>query len=238
MSTVAAILDTLRARGSEKTRAIYIRHGLPADRTLGVSVADLKTVFKSIRGQQALAGDLYATGIMDAMYLAGMVADGAKMTPRQIRDWAKGAAGMPMIAEYTVPWVAVDHREARSLAMEWIPSDQEQVACAGWCTYAGILATQPDETLDLAEIESLLTSLVSNVRTAKNRVRYTMNNFVISTGAYVKPLLPQAKRAAKQLGVVTVDMGGTACKVPLATESIAKIEAAGRTGKKKKTIRC
>ena len=238
MSTAATILDKLRARGSEKTRAIYIRHGLPADRTLGVSVAELKTVFKSIRGQQALACDLYATGIMDAMYLAGMVADGAKMTPQQLRGWAKAAEGMPMIAEYTVPWVAVDHEEARSLAIEWIASDQEQVACAGWCTYAGILATQPDDTLDLTEIESRLASIVGNIHTAKNRVRYTMNNFVISAGTYVRPLLPQAKRAAKQIGVVTVDMGGTACKVSLATESIAKIETAGRTGRKKKTIRC
>jgi len=33
-------------------------------------------------------------------------------------------------------------------------------------------------------------------------------------------------------------MHGTSCKVPLATEYIAKIEKAGRAGKKRKSIRC
>ena len=33
-------------------------------------------------------------------------------------------------------------------------------------------------------------------------------------------------------------MGITACKVPLATEYVAKIEAAGRIGKKRKTAKC
>jgi hypothetical protein len=35
-----------------------------------------------------------------------------------------------------------------------------------------------------------------------------------------------------------VDVGDTACNVPLATAYIEKIEAAGRVGQKRKTIRC
>jgi hypothetical protein len=35
-----------------------------------------------------------------------------------------------------------------------------------------------------------------------------------------------------------VDVGDTACTVPLATAYIEKIEAAGRVGQKRKTIRC
>lgn len=65
-----------------------------------------------------------------------------------------------------------------------------------------------------------------------------MNGFVIAVGAYVKPLLQQAKAAAQQIGEVSVDMGDTACKVPLATAYIAKIEGASRVGQKRKTIRC
>lgn len=235
--TAHTILDTLQAKGRASTRAIYARHGLPADRVYGVSVADLKIIAKSIRGQQALALDLYATGIVDAMYLAGMVASGAQMTPKQLQTWAETAPGS-MIAEYTVPWVAVEHPEARALALKWIASKQENVASAGWCTYAGLVATQPDAALDLPEIEKLLASIPAALGPAKNRVRYTMNGFVIAVGAYIQPLLPQAKKTAKQIGAVSVQMGETACQVPLATASIEKIEAAGRIGKKKKTIRC
>ena len=37
---------------------------------------------------------------------------------------------------------------------------------------------------------------------------------------------------------VSVDMGDTACKVPLATAYIEKIEAAGKVGRKRKTMKC
>jgi hypothetical protein len=57
-------------------------------------------------------------------------------------------------------------------------------------------------------------------------------------GTYVKPLLKEAKAAAKQLGEVQVDMGETGCKVALATAYIEKNEKTGRVGKKRKTLRC
>jgi hypothetical protein len=47
-----------------------------------------------------------------------------------------------------------------------------------------------------------------------------------------------AKAAARQMGMVTVEMGETACKVPDAIAYIEKVEAMGRQGQKRKTIRC
>lgn len=238
MPSLRSILAELRSMGSEKTRSTYARHGMAAERTFGVSVAGLKEVAKTLRGQQALACQLYETGIMEAMYLAGLVADGSKMNREQLQAWVEGTAGMTMISEYVVPWVTVENPLARELAMEWVKSKQEHVASSGWCTLAGLAATQPDEKLNLAEIERLLGTVVKEIGKAQNRVRYTMNGFVIAVGTYVKPLLRQAKAAARQLGAVSVEMGDTACKVPLASASIAKIEAAGRLGQKRKTIRC
>jgi hypothetical protein len=129
---------------------------------------------------------------------------------------------------------AKDHE----LALKWIKSKNEQVASCGWCTYAGIVATKVDEALDLAEIEDLLSTVVNGMGGAQNRVRYTMNGFVIAVGTYVRPLLKQAKASAQQIGAGSVDMGDTACNVPLAVAHIEKIEALGRLGQKRKTIRC
>jgi 3-methyladenine DNA glycosylase AlkD len=237
MPTVTSIMAELKSKAKEQTRKIYARHGMDPDRVLGVSVADLKVIAKSIKGQQALACELYETGIMDAMYLAGMVADGAKLTREQLNAWAE-AADLQMISEYTVPWLTVENPHGRALALEWIKSKKEHIAAAGWSTYAGLLATKPDAALDLTEIESLLGTVVQQIGAAPNRVRSTMNGFVISVGGYVKPLLKQAKAIARQIGAVKVDVGDTACKVPLATQYIEKIEAAGRIGKKRKTMRC
>lgn len=238
MATVASVMAELKKKGSEKTRKIYARHGMATDKMFGVTVADLKVIAKTIKGQQELASELFETGNLDAMYLAGMVADGSKMTPKQLTAWAEGAANLQMIAEYTVPWVTVENSKARDLALQWIKSKNQGVVSSGWCTYSGLLATKPDDALDLAEIESLIDTVRKGIENAQNRARYTMNGFVISVGTYVKPLLKQAKAAAHEIGAVSVDMGDTACNVPLATAYIAKIEAAGRVGKKRKTIRC
>jgi 3-methyladenine DNA glycosylase AlkD len=238
MPTITSIMAELKKIGTEKTRKIYARHGMVTDNMFGVSVADLKVIAKTIKGRQALACELYATGNMDAMYLAGMVADGSKMTPKELTAWAEGATGLQMISEYTVPWVTVEHPQGRELALEWIKSKKEHVASSGWCTYSGLVGTKPDDSLELREIEGLLDTVVKGIKAAQNRVRYTMNGFVISVGAYVKPLSKQAKAAARQIGVVSVDVGNTACTVPVATAYIEKLEAAGRAGKKRKTIRC
>jgi hypothetical protein len=65
-----------------------------------------------------------------------------------------------------------------------------------------------------------------------------MNSFVIAVGSHVAPLLEKAIAVAEKLGDVEVDVGDTACEIPNARERIAKIQASGRAGVKRKTIRC
>jgi len=238
MATVPAIMAELKRKGSENIRKIYSRHGMAPERVYGVKVADMKVIAKSIKGRQDIACELFATGNMEAMYLGGMVANGAQLTAEQLSEWLEGVADLQMIAEYTIPWLAVEHAQARELALKWIGSKKEHVAAAGWCTYGGLVATKPDVELDLDEIRGLLDRVVKEIGGVPNRVKYCMNTFVISVGGYVKALLPQAKAAAKKIGAVKVEMGETACKVPLATEYIEKIERMGRVGKKRKTMRC
>ena len=233
---VSQVMTELKKKGSAQTVKTFSRHGAP-ENMFGVKVGDLKPIAKKIKGDQELACELYATGNSDAMYLAGLVADGSMMTKKELDTWAKNAPWY-MIAEYTVPWVTVDSKHARELALKWMKSKKEGVASCGWATYAGILATREDDELDLKEIKGLLKQIEKEIEDAPNRVRYTMNGFVIAVGAYVLPLGKQAKATAKRLGKVEVDLHGTSCKVPLATETIEKIEKAGRAGKKRKTIKC
>lgn len=71
-----------------------------------------------------------------------------------------------------------------------------------------------------------------------NRVRYAMNNYVISVGAYVQDLNAKAKLVAAKIGKVNVDVGETVCKVLEALAYIEKTKKMGRLGKKKKQARC
>jgi hypothetical protein len=64
-----------------------------------------------------------------------------------------------------------------------------------------------------------------------------MNSFVIAVGSYVAPLTADAMATAAEIGIVTVDMNGTACKVPDAATYIIKTQSRGPV-KKKKTVKC
>ncbi|MBI5850360.1 MAG: DNA alkylation repair protein [Planctomycetes bacterium] len=233
---VQEVMAALEKLGTAQTKKTWLAHGATGD-LFGVKIGDMKPIVKKLKGRQDVALGLYATGNLDAMYLAGLVADGAAMSKKELDAWVK-AARWGMIAEYTVPWVAAESPHARELALKWIDSKQEQVASAGWNTWSGIVSLRPDAELDLAEIESLLRRVQKDIGTAKNRVRYCMNGFVMAVGAAVKPLLAKAKAVAKALGKVEVDVGDTACKVPVALDMIAKIESMGRVGLKRKTMKC
>ncbi|MCI0652791.1 MAG: DNA alkylation repair protein [Planctomycetes bacterium] len=233
---LAEVMSQLKKLGSEQQRKTYRNHGANGE-MFGVKIGDLKVFAKKIKGEQDLALDLFKTGNLDAMYLAGLVVDGGKMTRKDLSAWAKDST-WSMTSEYTVAWVASESPFGRELALEWMKSPNESVATTGWNTYASLLATKPDSELDLKEIETLLARVEKEIKKAPNRVRYCMNSFVIAVGSAVKPLLAKAKATAKRIGDVEVDMGGTSCKVPAALDYIAKAESMGRIGKKRKSAKC
>lgn len=230
------VMSTLESLGNDQTVKTFRNHGANGP-MFGVKISDLKQIIKKVKGNQELAMQLWDTGNSDAMYMAGLLADGSKMTKKQLDRWAK-TAWWYMLSEYSVPFVASEHDDAFAIARKWMTSKKENVASSGWSTYAAAIAVRPDDALDTDEIKELLSEVEARVHEAPNRVRGAMNNFVIAVGTYVKPLLRNAKSTAKRIGKVDVNVGNTSCKVPLATEYIAKVESAGRVGKKRKTAKC
>jgi len=236
METVAALMKELEQMGSEQTRKTLQRHGAPAH-LFGVKVGDMKAIVKRVKKNHALAMGLFATGHPDAQYLAGLIGDETKMSKDDLQFWAEHSS-WSMISEYAVPFVAAESVFGWGLALDWIQSKQESIASAGWATLGGIVSFWPDEQLDQKKLKQLLASVPQSIHKAPNRVRYTMNGFVIAVGSYVPLLAEEAKKAADQMGRVEVDMGGTACQVPDAAAYIDKVAQAGRLGKKRKTVRC
>jgi len=230
------VMAALKARGSEPIRRILMKHGAPAS-LLGVRIGDMKPIAKRIKGDQALALELYATGIGDAQYLAAMVADGRRMTARELQTWAR-TASWDMISGFAIAWVASENPAGYRLACKWIDSKNEHMARAGWSTLGAIAATVPDADLPVAHYGRLLDRVARELPTAPDSVRYQMNNFVIMVGTYVAPLGAKAVATARKLGRVTVDMGDTDCKVPEAESYILKCRRGAAVAPKRKTMRC
>ena len=234
--TLDQVMSELAAKGSEATKKLWVKHGAK-EPFFGVKIADLKPLQKKLKGDQELALKLYATGNSDAQYLAGLVADGAKMTPAQLDTWA-ASASWNMISATIIPWVASEHPEGFALASKWIDSPQEAVAVAGWKTLGALATIVPDSLLPLKPFTGLLDRVVKTMSGAPDDVRLAMNGFVIACGTYVAPLAERAIVTARKVGKVEADIGDTACRIPDAESYILKCRRGAPVAPKRKTVRC
>ena len=230
------VMSKLEELGSEQTKKIYMNHGVK-EPFFGVKIGDLKKLVKYVKKDHELALALYDTGNHDAMYLAGLSVNPKLMTKETLQDWVKKAYWY-MPAEYTVAGVTSESNYALELAREWMDSEEEMVAVSGWNTYTNYISITPDEKLDLEEIRSRLHQVETTIHEERNRVRYVMNTFVIGAATYVNGLQEEALKVAEKIGKVHVNVGNTACKVPLATQYINKIVQKDKIGIKKKTAIC
>lgn len=234
--TVNEIMAELQTMGSESVKKILLKHGVK-EPFFGVKVAQLKTIQKKIKRDYQLAKDLFATGNADAMYLAGLIADDEKMTKADLQLWAKEAVSNN-ISEYTVPWVAAGSSSGFELAIDWINFEEEHIAATGWATLANLVSLKPDNELNTEILLLLLTRVEQTIHSSANRVRSTMNSFIISTGIYVASLNKEAIAVAHKIGVVKVEQNGTACKVASAADYIKKATEKHISIVKKKTVKC
>lgn len=234
--TTSEILIELESYSSESIKKIFSKHGAK-EPFFGVKVEDLKKIQKKVKKDYQIALELYDTGNSDAMYLAGLIADDMQMTKENLNHWVQKAYWY-MLSEFTVPWVTAGSKFGHELALEWMASNQENIASAGWATYSNLLTIVPDEKLDKEEIKSLLIKVEKEIHSAQNMVKRAMNGFVIAVGGSVPDLTELAMQIGKNIGIVTVDMGDTACKTPYSPEYIEKIIKRGSLGKKKKTVKC
>lgn len=233
--TAQAILDEIRPLGLESYRKVMRNHGVP-EPIYGVKIEELKKIQRRIKKDYQLALDLYDTGIYDAQYLAGLIADDARMTRVDLERWVKKAGSA--LAGSTVPWVTAGSPHAWELAREWIESEREVTAEAGWATLSNIVSITADADLDLAELKRLLQRVQKTIHQSPNKVRYQMNGFVIAAGSYVAALTKLALQVGEKVGPVSVDMGNTACQVPYAPDYIRKVEQRGTIGNKRKSAKC
>jgi 3-methyladenine DNA glycosylase AlkD len=230
------ILAELKSLGSPSIKKVLLNHDIK-EPFFGVKVADLKPIQKRVKTNYQLALDLYDTGNYDAMYLAALIADDAKMSKKDLQHWAAQAYCSPLAAS-PVAWVAAGSPHGRELALEWIDSKLEMVAVAGWATLGSLVSIKPDSELDLAELKRLLQRVQKSIHQAPNEVRSAMNKFVIALGIYVSPLTDLALQTGEKIGQVSIDVGNTACSIPYSPDYIRKVQKRGALGKKRPSAKC
>ena len=235
--TAQEILEELRPRGSESYKRVMMKNHGVEEPCFGVKISELQKIRKRVGKDYQLALDLYGTGNYDAMYLAGLIADDARMTRADLRRWVGQAYGGGLPGA-TVPWVAAGGPHGWEMGLEWIDLDEPRIALAGWSTLSCLALMKPDTELDLKVWRALMRRVKSSIHTAPDLVRYGMNGFIIAAGCGIAALTEEALRTAGEIGPVRADLGNTGCEVPSAPDAIRKVAAKGGIGKKRKTVKC
>jgi hypothetical protein len=237
MSTAQEILDELKPLGRDSYKRTMMKNYGVKEPYFGVAIGELKKIQKRIKVDYQLALDLYATGNYDAMYLAGLITDDARMTRLDLQRWAEGAyAGS--LSGATVPGVAAGSPFGAEMAGKWLDSAEPLVAATGWATWSAIVSVTPDSELDLPALRRLLERVEKSIHQAPDAVRYEMNMFVIAVGSYVVPLSKTALEVGERIGPVTADLGPNHCQVFSAPDHIRKVEGLGKIGRKRKSAKC
>lgn len=84
---VDIILERLRSLADPGAVAGMARYGINSQDTLGISVPHLRAIAKEAGRDQALAEQLWASGIHEARILASMVDDPKQVTEAQLERW-------------------------------------------------------------------------------------------------------------------------------------------------------
>lgn len=87
---VQELVAQLQMLGQDSYRNTLRKHGAQ-EPVFGVKIEEMKKLMKPYKNNLAFACALFDTGIYDAQYMAGLLADGAQMTSAQLQHWVATA---------------------------------------------------------------------------------------------------------------------------------------------------
>lgn len=227
------VMEILHDLGTEQNQRIYRNHGCDID-MFGVSIGNLKKVLKSIDTDSDLGFQLLRSGNADAIYLAQWLIDSSLLTVDDIFSLID-TTNYYLILENVIPSLLINNRV---LAWELLPllidHKQARYRTSGYSLYSLILGTYTNEEIDISHVHKLVGHIALVIHDEENRVKYSMNSFLISAGIYLPSLTERVRKISEEIGKVSVNMGKTSCKVPYAPDYIDKVIKMKRIGKKRK----
>ena len=104
--------------------------------------------------------------------------------------------------------------------------------------YEWLLGTRKDSEFDKDKLLVMLNRVRIAIHNQPNRVKYAMNNFIMSVSISYLPLHEEAKKVAREVGKVDVFIGKKLCQTNVAIEYIQNGIDKGKIGFKRKHVRC
>jgi len=134
--TAAQLVEKLKGLGKPEYVEGMVRFGISANKTLGVSIPNLRGLARGRRDHQ-LALDLWATGIHEARILAAFVEDPAQVTPDQMDTWAADFDSWDVCDQACISLFDKTPHAVKK-ALEWSGRQEEFAKRAGFAMMAAL----------------------------------------------------------------------------------------------------
>lgn len=124
-STADEIISHLKTLGSEANRQGMARYGINTERALGISHDIQRRIAKTIRKNHERAMQLWASNIAEALFIAALTADPARMSKRDAHVWAASFDSWDVVDGISDLFVEMD--DWRELIAEFASDEREFV---------------------------------------------------------------------------------------------------------------
>jgi len=207
LSDVMARLESL---GSVEVRARNARNDA-GDNQFGVKMGDIRQIAKEIKLNPALARELWATGNVDARFLATLLMRPKELSAEEIEKMVFEAA-YPPLADWLNSYVVKAHPQKEQFRRKWMESGQGMTARTGWSLTAERIVKNP-EGLDLSV---LLDRIENEMGSAPAVVQWTMNFCLAEIGIHFSEHRERALAIGHKLSVFRDYPTSKGCTSPFA----------------------
>jgi 3-methyladenine DNA glycosylase AlkD len=176
--TVDEALAALKAKADPQWHAMNLRKGAGTAQ-FGVKMGDIRAIAKQIKSDPPLGLALWATGNVDARFLAILLLKPKALALAEVEALLRSNDFVP-VSDWFNSYVLKAHPDKEALRERFMDDPQPMAARAGWSLTAERVEKAP-AGLDLA---ALLDRLAAEMPGADPVVQWTMNNTLAAIGIH------------------------------------------------------
>ncbi|MFH1785346.1 MAG: DNA alkylation repair protein [Candidatus Micrarchaeota archaeon] len=191
-----SVLAKLKSHSNPKNIAGMARFGISTTNTLGVSMPILRKLGKQIGKNHKLANELWDSEIHEARILAGLIADPALLTEKEMEKWVNDFDSWDVCDQVCMN-LFDKTVAAHKKAVEWTEREEEFVRRAGFALMAALAFH--DKKANDADFERFLPFIEKYSFDSRNFVRKAVNWALRQIGKRNKNLNKKAILLAEKI---------------------------------------
>ncbi len=171
------------------------RYGINTNNTLGISIYVLRTIAKQIGRNDALAGELWASGIHEARILASYITTPAAISEARIEEWVADFDSWDVCDQVCGLFEQTPY--AYQKANEWSARPEEFVKRAAFALMAGLAVH--DKHAEDGRFEQFFPIILHQASDDRNFVKKAVNWALRNIGKRNRHLNDKALALARQI---------------------------------------